>query len=127
MRAKIPILLCCLFWLAACTNTNPSPPTRMPTAIPLEDPLPATNTPLNTEIEPDIPGPANIPPDDTVEADPALQEIDAEVCREAFEKQAELEALQEQGQDVTELVTAVAELVVELSYCESFFTPTPFK
>jgi hypothetical protein len=54
-----------------------------------------------------------------------LPEIDQAVCAEALETQAELESLQEQGQDVAELATAVAELVGEMSQCASFYTPTP--
>lgn len=91
-------------------------------------PLPATNTPIPSEIESEMPNAVNTigtTASDTAEIDTILQEVDLKVCAEVFETQAELETLQEAGKDVTELATAVAELAVELAYCESLLTPTP--
>jgi hypothetical protein len=54
-----------------------------------------------------------------------LEEIDREACEQALATQTELTTLQEQGQDVSELATAAAELVEELDNCEILLTPTP--
>ena len=117
----ILIFLCCLFWLGACSNNEPSLPTRVPTANPIQS-LPPTNTPIISEIEIDS---SDNSTSDTAEIEAVLQEVDQEVCQEILETQAELEALQEEGKDIAELATAVAELAVELEYCESLATPTP--
>ncbi len=80
-------------------------------------PLPATNTlPSDTldSIEDGINGAGTV-----------IELIDLETCQEALATQSELESLQEQGQDVAELATAVAELIEELENCETFLTPTP--
>lgn len=134
MKVKLFILTCCILLLAAC-NDDVAIPTRQPTAvIPTSIPSATQSTP-NVESTPEpmlSPEPESAQSIETptvistIEADPELQEIDQEVCQRAMERQAELETLQEQGQDVTVLVTAVAELVGELSQCESFYTPTPF-
>ncbi|MCL4263403.1 MAG: hypothetical protein KJ069_09315 [Anaerolineae bacterium] len=128
MNLKVIFLFCGgLFWLAACGRDNSSLPTRVPTAAPLIS-LPLTNTPFTSEIELETPHAANATDsmvDDATEVDAILQEIDLEVCQQVFQTRAELDVLQEQGKDVTELATAVAELVVELAYCESLLTPTP--
>lgn len=127
MNAKIIVLLCCLFWLGACSQNDMSLPTRVPTALPLPS-LPPTNTPLSSEIQSEMPNAVNAidaTANDAAEIDAILQEIDQEVCREVFDTQAELEALQDEGKDVAELATAVAELAVELDYCKSLITPTP--
>ncbi len=91
-------------------------------------PLPATNTPPAVEVESGVPDPS-ISPDAaasaTAEIDAILQEIDLEACQQIIETQAELDALQEQGKDVTELATAVAELAIELEYCEPLLVATP--
>ena len=127
--AKVLVLfscLCALFLLSACSQNESPLPTRVPTAMPL--PLPATNTPPAVEIESDVPDPTTIP--DAAASAPAeieavLQAIDLETCQEIIETQAELNALQEEGNDVTELATAVAELALELEGCELFVTATP--
>lgn len=113
----------------ACTNEDTPLPTLQPTNVPLASPVPdAGDTATRDASEAptiDEAGSVDVPANSTVEADPALQEIDQEVCAEALKTQAELETLQEQGQDVSELATAVAELVGEMSQCASFYTPTP--
>ena len=117
MKIKITLILVCVVALSACTNSNTPVPTLAPTAH-IESvatpsaPLPATNTP--------------IPMTQADETDVALEEIDREVCQEAVTTQSELKLLQEQGQDVTELATAVAELIAELEDCVILLTPTPF-
>lgn len=121
MNPKTVVFLCCLFWLAACSNNDPSLPTRVPTAMPII-PIPPTNTPISSKIEVET---INDTSSDAAEIDPVLNEIDREVCQEIFETQAELDALQKEGKDVAELATAVAELADELENCESFMTPTP--
>jgi hypothetical protein len=63
--------------------------------------------------------------DEEIEAEAILETLDLETCQEALATQSELETLQEQGQDVTELATAVAELIEELENCETLLTPTP--
>ncbi len=134
MKVKLFILTYCILLLAACNNDAVIPtsqptaviPTPVPTATLLTPDVESTAEPvLSTETEStqSMETPTAV---STLEADPELQEIDQEVCQQAMERQAELETLQEQGQDVTVLVTAVAELVGELSQCESFYTPTPF-
>ena len=108
----------------ACTNEETPLPTLQPTLAPLASSVPDTAifpTPESTGEA----GSVGIPASSTAEADPALQEIDQAICAEALETQAELESLQEQGQDVAELATAAAELVGEMSQCASFYTPTP--
>jgi len=120
----------------ACSNENTSLPTAQPTLAPFASPVPGTidmatsDAAAATVISPAVEatsesGSQDIPVNSTVEADPALPDIDQAVCAEALETQAELENLQAQGQDVTELATAVAELVGEMSQCASFYTPTP--
>lgn len=108
----------------ACTNEESPLPTLQPTIVPLASPVPDTALPSTIEATGEA-GSLDVPANSTVEADPALPEIDQAVCAEALETQMELESLQEQGQDVTELATAVAELVGEMSQCASFYTPTP--
>lgn len=136
MRAQVIFLFFCLLGLGACTGNDPALPTYMPTAVPElittpTTPLPPTNTPITNELAtmPATPQPLTSTPimtNDEADVDAVLQEIDQEVCQEVLTTQAELVALQEQGQDVAELVTAVAELVDELADCESLLTPTPF-
>ena len=112
----------------ACTGEELPLPTLQPSLIPLASPIPDTvdtttrNASEATAISPTLEATGEA---GTIEADPALQEIDQAVCAEALKTQAELETLQEQGQDVAELATAVAELVGEMSQCASFYTPTP--
>ena len=57
--------------------------------------------------------------------DTVLQEIDNQVCQEALETRAEIEALLEQGQDVSDLAAAIDELIAELEGCSIMPTPTP--
>lgn len=117
----------------ACTNEETPLPTIQPTLAPLASPVPDTvNTATGDASEATAISPATgeagsvaVPANSTVEADPAMPEIDQAVCAEALKTQAELESLQAQGQDVAELATAVAELVGEMSQCASFYTPTP--
>ena len=117
MKAKAVLFIVCLWTLAGCSNSNAPLPTLIPTAwvertaTPLPS-LPATNTPVH------------VPEDEGVEA--VLEEIDRETCQEAVKTQEELEGLQAQGQDVAELATAVAELIIELDNCDILLTPTPF-
>ncbi len=117
MKARITFILVCFVALSACTNSNTPLPTLAPAAhiefvATASAPLPATNTP--------------IPMTQADETDVAIEEIDREVCQDARTTQSELELLQEQGQDVTELATAVAELIEELEDCVILLTPTPF-
>ena len=126
MKTKTLLFLCFVLGLMACTSEGTPLPTLQPTVVPLASPIPDTgNTaPGGTSEATLVPvDEADIPA--TTEADPALPEIDTAVCAEAFKTQAELEDLQAQGQDVSELATAVAELVGEMSQCASFYTPTP--
>lgn len=122
MKATI-IFFFCMWAIVSCTSNDAPVPTLAPTAwidVPTtpSHALPATNTP------PTLPsGPAA---DETSEAEAILETIDLEACREALATQSELESLQEQGQDVAELATAVAELIEELENCETGLTPTPF-
>jgi hypothetical protein len=136
MKTKIFLLLVCVLGLMACTNEDTPLPTGQPTLAPLASPVPDTvdtatrDAAEATALSPTLEatgeaGSLDIPANSTVEADPALPEIDQAVCAEALETQAELESLQEQGQDVAELATAVAELVGEMSQCASFYTLTP--
>jgi len=133
MKTKLFLLLCCVLGLMACTNNETPLPTLQPTLAPLASPVPDTlNAATRDAAEATAISPAtgeagsvDMPASGTAEADPALQEIDQAVCAEALETQAELESLQAQGQDVSELATAVAELVGEISQCASFYTPTP--
>ncbi len=128
-RGKIILFFLLFLAVAACTGNNTTLPTLMPTVqIELPAPpvlsLPATNTPLSTE-----PATDNDPAFATNEATTAeavIEEIDREVCQQALATQAELAALQDQGQDVAELATAAAELVEELDNCVILLTPTPF-
>ena len=86
--------------------------------------LPATNTPISSApAEDDASGLAT---SEANEAEAVIEEIDREVCEEAVTTQAELADMQAQGEDVAELATAVAELMVELGDCEILLTPTPF-
>lgn len=124
MKTKRYLLLCCVLSLMACANEEAPLPTLQPTLTPLASSVPNTALPPTTEATGEASS-ADVPASSTVEADPALPEIDQAVCEEALETQAELETLQEQGQDVSELATAVAELVGEMSQCASFYTPTP--
>jgi hypothetical protein len=141
MKAKATLIFFWLFVLAACASKDATLPTRVPTVVleatvAADQPLPATNTPVPmvvngdnalpaaTTVSPSSPNTNNTASEEG-DVETALQDIDQEVCQEAFAAQAELNALQEQGQDVSELATAVAELVDELAYCESLLTPTP--
>ncbi|MAT96601.1 MAG: hypothetical protein CL608_05610 [Anaerolineaceae bacterium] len=108
----------------ACADESTPLPTLQPTLAPLASPVPDTAIPATIEATGEA-GSEAVPASSTPEADPALPEIDQAVCEEALKTQAELETLQEQGQDVSELATAVAELVGEMSQCASFYTPTP--
>lgn len=86
--------------------------------------LPATNTPIpSTPVVDDASGLAT---GEANEAEAVIEEIDREVCEQAVITQAELADRQAQGEDVAELATAVAELMVELGGCEILLTPTPF-
>ena len=136
MKTKIFLLLCCVLGLVACTNEEPPLPTLQPTIVlsasPASDTIDVATPDASeaTALAPTLaatgePGSMDVPANSTAEADPALQEIDQAVCAEALKTQAELERLQEQGQDVAELATAVAELVGEMSQCASFYAPTP--
>jgi hypothetical protein len=121
MKART-ILLLSLWAIVGCTNNDAPLPTLVPTAwieaTPLPAlPLPATNTPPSQ--------PPDTAVDEEIEAEAILETLDLETCQEALATQSELEALQEQGQDVTELATAVAELIEELENCETLLTPTP--
>ena len=124
MKTKRLLFLCCVLGLMACSTENTPLPTLQPTLPPLASPVPDTVISPTLEATGEA-GSIDVPASSTVEADPALPEIDQAVCEEALETQAELERLQEQGQDVAELATAVAELGGEMSKCASFYTPTP--
>jgi hypothetical protein len=119
MKAKIIIFFACFVAVAACTDNAAPVPTLVPTAwleataTPLPTTLPATYTPV-------------VAPLVTDETADALQDVDWDTCQEAVTTQQELLELQAQGQDVAELATAVAELIVELDDCVILMTPTPF-
>lgn len=117
MKAQTILLILFLWTMASCTSSNGAVPTLMPTAqvgataTPFPG-LPATNTPISAVGE-----------DDNGEA--LIEEVDLIVCREALEAQDELATRQASGQDVSELATAVAELMAEVEHCETLLTPTP--
>jgi hypothetical protein len=116
------ILLACLLILAAC-NRDPAPvPTATPTSgsdSPAETPLalPPTNTPAAT--------PEALSTGDFLAIDAYLQEIDQDVCQQAYETRREIEDLLAQGADVEELQAALDELIAELQNCAPAVTPTP--
>jgi hypothetical protein len=129
MRIKFILLILPFFivW-TACTSDSTVLPTLMPT-VQLELPatpvfsLPATNTPIS--VEPIVDNVSELATSDAAEAEAVIEEIDREACEQALATQTELTTLQEQGQDVSELATAAAELVEELDNCEILLTPTP--
>ena len=57
--------------------------------------------------------------DDAVETDPAIQDADRLLCEEIAESEAEIEAMAEQGLDVTELIEALEELREEVGTCSN--------
>lgn len=133
---KVVCLLIVLFVLSACGAEDEALPTAVQPAstpaLPATNSLPPTND-ITTDPQPEtLDGtPAletpEIPPgtaagDDFLPIDSILNEIDNEVCADAYETLDELEALIEAGEDVTELKTAVEELIAELENCP---TPTP--
>ncbi|MCI0395902.1 MAG: hypothetical protein L0332_17640 [Chloroflexi bacterium] len=82
------------------------------------------DTPLPTRVIPAATVEV-LPTQDLTAIDAVLQEIDDEVCREAHETRAEIEALLQQGQDVADLAEAIDELIAELEGCSTMLTPTP--
>jgi hypothetical protein len=98
------------------TNTLPAT-TDIATPQP-QQPLDATLTLESIEIQSDT----IITGDDFLPIDNILNEIDDEVCQDAYETKWEIEALIEEGADLAELESAVDELIKELENCP---TPTP--
>ena len=129
MKIKLIFLILPFIVGTACTDDSTVLPTLMPTAhlaltaTPASS-LPATNTPVN--VEPQVDNALESATNEAAEAEAVIEEIDREVCEQALASQAELTTLQEQGQDVSELATAAAELVEELDNCVILLTPTPF-
>ena len=55
--------------------------------------------------------------------DTVVEEIDNQVCQKALETRAEIQKLLQEGQDVTDLLGAMDELIEELGGCD--LTPSP--
>jgi hypothetical protein len=135
---KIPLFLLLVTPLlfSACNGQDGVLPTSASTAVisPVNtEEIPPTNnietpvfetTPESVTIpsESDIDAGAVITGDDFLPIDEILNEIDNDVCQNAYETKAELEALIEEGEELEELETAVEELIQELENCP---TPTP--
>ena len=119
---------------AACSGSENAVPTvAQPASTPI--PLETNSLPPTTDIstaQPANAAPAletpNIQPgsiitgDDFLPIDAILDEIDNDVCQDAYETKLELEASIAEGADLAELETAIEELIAELENCP---TPTP--
>ena len=135
-RMTIGLFLIGLLLLAGCNGRETPLPAATAEATPTTVSLPATvqavpstkATPTIAPVSPDktpTRSPATDPTEDLEAIDTVLQEIDNQVCQEALETRAEIEALLQQGQDIADLAAAIDELIAELEGCSLTPTPTP--
>jgi hypothetical protein len=119
---------------AATSEATPTaaalPPVVEPTATVVPSPGADTPVPAVTAVgspATDTPAPEATADllEDLEAIDTVLQEVDNQVCQEALETRAEIEALLQCGQDVSDLMAAIDELIAELEGCSLMLTPTP--
>jgi hypothetical protein len=99
-----------------------SPPATEPTATAVSSPATAVSSP---PADTPVPEATADLLEDLEAIDTVLQEVDNQVCQEALETRAEIEAMLEAGQDVSDLAAAIDELIAELEGCSAMLTPTP--
>jgi hypothetical protein len=135
LTRTIPPLLVLSLLLVACDGGETPVPTLARPAATLEatatavSPTPAVASTATAVLFPAADTPVPTATADLLEdleaIDTVLQEIDNQVCQEALETRAEIEALLQGGQDVSDLAAAIDELIAELEGCSLLLTPTP--
>lgn len=120
MRSTCALLCLTVLFLAGCSGRGTVAPTP-------DGPVDTTvaTAPAASPLAGSVPASTTDPLKDLGAIDTALQEVDNELCREALETRAEIEALLQQGQEVSDLAVAIDELIAELEACAPTETPTP--
>ena len=119
---RCSVFLVFLLFMAAC-NRDPLPVQTVAPTAGIDEPAGTAVSPPATPAPAATPG--VISTSDFLAIDAYLQEIDQDVCQQAYETRREIEALLAQGADVQELQAAVDELIAELQNCPPTLTPTP--